>query len=143
MPQEPSDPYNLQRFVDAQEPLYEQVRRELSAGRKASHWMWFIFPQIVGLGYSSMAARYAISGNLEAAAYSSHPVLSARLRVCTALVNAVEGRTLEEIFGNPDDLKFRSCMTLFSICAKDSQVFQDALDKYFAGEGDPLTLSRL
>ena len=137
------DPFDLQRFVDTQAPLYEQVLRELRAGRKQSHWMWFVFPQIAGLGYSPMAVRYAISGREEAAAYDAHPVLGARLRECTALVNQVEGRTAHQIFGSPDDLKFRSCMTLFSLCAADPRIYQDSLDRYFEGAGDPLTIDRL
>jgi uncharacterized protein (DUF1810 family) len=137
------DPFDPQRFVDAQAPVYEQVLRELRAGRKQSHWMWFVFPQIAGLGYSPLAVRYAISGREEAAAYDAHPVLGARLRECTALVNQVEGRTAHQIFGSPDDLKFRSCMTLFSLCAANTQIFQDALDTYFNGAGDPLTIDRL
>jgi uncharacterized protein (DUF1810 family) len=137
------DPFDQQRFVDAQAPVYEQVLRELRAGRKQSHWMWFVFPQIAGLGYSPMAVRYAISDREEAAAYDAHPVLGARLRECTALVNQVEGRTAHQIFGSPDDLKFRSCMTLFSLCAADARVFQDALDTYFNGAGDTLTIDRL
>ncbi len=124
-------------------PVYERVLDELRAGRKTSHWMWFVFPQIAGLGYSSMAQRYAISGRDEAEAYAEHPVLGDRLRECTALVNAVEGRTVHQIFGSPDDLKFRSSMTLFSLCAAEPQVFQDALDKYFGGEPDPQTVARL
>ena len=140
---EQDDPYDLQRFVDAQAPAYDQVIAELRAGRKTSHWMWFVFPQVEGLGYSAMAQRYAISGRDEATAYDRHPVLGPRLRECTALVNAVEGRTAHQIFGSPDDLKFRSCMTLFSLCADDPQPFQDALEKYFDGEGDVATTSRL
>src|SRR5690606_25094935 len=98
------DPHDLQRFLDAQAPVYEQVLRELRAGRKSSHWMWFIFPQVAGLGFSSMSRRYAISGRDEARAYAEHPVLGARLRECTELVNAVQGRSLREIFGSPDDM---------------------------------------
>ncbi len=138
-----NDEYDLQRFVQAQDGVYEQVLRELRAGRKTSHWMWFVFPQIEGLGYSSMAQRYAISGRAEAEAYLRHPVLGPRLWECTALVNAVEGRTLHEIFGSPDDMKFRSSMTLFAACAEDAVVFQAALDKYCDGVGDTLTLARL
>ena len=138
-----NDPFNLQRFVGAQSPVYEQVLRELRAGRKTSHWMWFVFPQIEGLGYSPMAQRYAIRGRAEAEAYAAHPVLGPRLRECTTLVNAVEGKTANQVFGSPDDLKFRSCMTLFRYCAPDWQVFQAALDKYFGGAGDTLTLARL
>lgn len=138
-----NDEFDLQRFVDAQAPIYEQVLRELHTGRKTSHWMWFVFPQIDGLGYSSMAQRYAISGRAEAAAYLKHPVLGARLRECTTLVNAVEARTVHEIFGSPDDLKFRSSMTLFKACAEDAEPFAAALEKYFDGLDDPLTLARL
>jgi uncharacterized protein (DUF1810 family) len=138
-----NDPFNLQRFLDAQDAVYEQVLRELRAGRKTSHWMWFVFPQIEGLGFSPMATRYAISGRDEAVAYAEHTVLGPRLRECTSLVNAVEGRSIHQIFGSPDDLKFRSCMTLFRHREADWQVFQDALDKYFGGAGDPLTLARL
>ncbi|HEX5368808.1 MAG TPA: DUF1810 domain-containing protein [Dehalococcoidia bacterium] len=138
-----NDEFDLQRFVDAQAPVYEQVLMELHAGRKTSHWMWFVFPQIDGLGYSSMAQRYAISGRAEAAAYLKHPVLGARLRECTTLVNAVEARTVHEIFGSPDDLKFRSSMTLFKACAEDAEPFAAALEKYFDGLDDPLTLARL
>lgn len=137
------DPYHLQRFVDAQEPVYDQVLRELRAGRKTSHWMWFIFPQIAGLGHSSTSRYYAISGREEAEAYLAHPLLGARLRECTSLVNAVQGRSAHQIFGSPDDLKFRSCMTLFAECAEDGAVFRAALEKYFGGEKDPLTLERL
>jgi uncharacterized protein (DUF1810 family) len=138
-----NDPYDLQRFVEAQDPVYERVRSEMLTGRKASHWMWFVFPQIAGLGYSSMAQRYAIGSRAEAAAYESHPVLGARLRECTGLVKAVEGRTAHEILGSPDDLKFRSCMTLFTLCAADPTPYREALDKYFGGETDPLTVARL
>ena len=137
------DEYDLQRFVEAQDGVYEQALRELRAGRKTSHWMWFVFPQIEGLGYSSMAQRYAIAGRAEAEAYLRHPVLGPRLRECTALVNAVEGRTLHEIFGSPDDMKFRSSMTLFAACTGDASMFQAALDKYCGGERDPMTLERL
>jgi uncharacterized protein (DUF1810 family) len=137
------DRFNLQRFVEAQGPVYEQIRRELETGRKTSHWMWFVFPQIAGLGSSSMARRYAISGRDEAVAYAAHAVLGARLRECTGLVNAVEGRTAHRIFGSPDDIKFRSSMTLFALCAGDREVFQAALDKYFDGERDGLTEAQL
>jgi uncharacterized protein (DUF1810 family) len=137
------DPYSLERFVQAQDAVYERVCDELRAGRKTSHWMWFIFPQIAGLGYSGMAQRYAISNRAEAVAYADHPVLGARLRECTGLVNAVKGLTVSQIFGSPDDLKFRSSMTLFALTASAPQTFQGALDKYFDGQGDPLTLARL
>ncbi|MGF1624070.1 MAG: DUF1810 domain-containing protein [Alphaproteobacteria bacterium] len=138
-----ADPYCLQRFVDAQDRVYPQVLAELRAGVKASHWMWFVFPQIVGLGSSPMARRYAISGRQEAAAYAGHAVLGPRLRECTGLVNAVAGRSAHDIFGSPDDIKFRSSMTLFSRCADDAQPFLDALATYFAGAPDPQTLQRL
>ena len=137
------DGYDLQRFIDAQEPIYDRVLSELSRGRKSSHWMWFVFPQIAGLGYSPMARRYAIHSRAEALAYADHPVLGARLRECTEFVNKAESRTIRQIFGSPDDMKFRSSMTLFSLCASDPAVFQTALDKYFDGVGDPLTLAWL
>src|SRR5437773_610573 len=126
-----NDPFNLQRFVEAQAAVYERVRVELGRGRKVSHWMWFVFPQIAGLGDSEMSRRYAISGREEARAYAEHPVLGPRLVECTGLVNGLDGRTVHEIFGSPDDMKFRSSMTLFSLCAGESQAFRDALEKYF------------
>jgi uncharacterized protein (DUF1810 family) len=137
------DRYNLQCFVDAQSQVYESVCAELGEGRKRSHWMWFIFPQIQGLGHSATAARFAISSREEARAYLDHPVLGPRLRECTGLVNLVDGRTISEILGYPDDLKFRSCMTLFAKATDDNQVFLDALRKYCGGEFDPLTLGRM
>jgi uncharacterized protein (DUF1810 family) len=137
------DPYNLQHFVDAQAPVFEQVRAELRAGRKRSHWMWFVFPQIAGLGHSEMARRYAISSLDEAKAYLAHPVLGARLRECTELVSKVDGRSVGEIFGYPDDLKFHSSMTLFARATGDYGVFEAALKKYFGGKPDPETLKRL
>jgi uncharacterized protein (DUF1810 family) len=137
------DPYNLQRFVDAQDPVYEQVRAELRDGRKRSHWMWFVFPQIQGLGESVMAQRFAISSLAEASAYLRHPILGARLRECTQLVNLAEGHPIRHIFGYPDDLKFRSSMTLFAHAAQDKEAFLAALRKYFDGEPDPLTQQRL
>jgi uncharacterized protein (DUF1810 family) len=133
----------LERFLDAQKHLYHQARAELEAGRKTSHWMWFIFPQIQGLGSSELARRYAISSIEEARAYVEHPVLGTRLRECTRLVNRVEKRPIEEIFPYPDDLKFRSSMTLFARAAADNAVFLDALNKYFGGEFDRKTLERL
>jgi uncharacterized protein (DUF1810 family) len=137
------DPYDLQRFVDAQRLVYEQARLELAAGQKRSHWMWFVFPQISGLGSSAMAAKFEIGSLAEATAYLEHPLLGSRLRECTALVNAIEDKPIERIFGYPDDLKFRSSMTLFSRAAADGAPFVAALDKYFGGEPDPLTLRRL
>jgi uncharacterized protein (DUF1810 family) len=138
-----SDPNNLQRFVEAQNPVYDEVCSELRNGRKKSHWMWFIFPQVEGLGSSQMARKFAISSLAEAAAFLAHPVLGPRLTECTRLVNLVAGRPIEEIFGYPDDLKFRSSMTLFAHAAPDNRVFTDALQKYFSGEFDPATLARL
>jgi uncharacterized protein (DUF1810 family) len=138
-----SDPYKLQRFVDAQAPVYKQVISELRAGRKRSHWMWFVFPQIAGLGRSDMARRYAISSLDEAKAYLAHPVLGPRLRECTALVNEVQGSSVDEIFGYPDDLKFGSSMTLFARAATDNRVFDTALKRYFGGKADAQTLAQL
>jgi uncharacterized protein (DUF1810 family) len=138
-----ADPYNLQRFVDAQQPVYEEVVRELRQGDKRTHWMWFIFPQIQGIGNSPTAQYYAISGIDEARSYLSHPVLGPRLRECTEIVNGVQGRSLDAIFGYPDNLKFRSSMTLFQRASEDGAVFESALRKYCGGEKDPLTLSRL
>lgn len=137
-----ADPYNLERFVQAQNPVYQQVCAELAAGRKTSHWMWFVFPQISGLGSSPMSQHYAIASLKVARAYLDHPLLGARLRDCTQAVLAVEGRSAHEIFGTPDDLKFRSSMTLFDV-ASPEDIFHAALDKYFNGEGDQLTLKRL
>ena len=138
-----SDPYNLQRFVDAQTSVYAHVVAELRDGRKRSHWMWFIFPQIAGLGSSPTAQHFAISGRAEALAYLAHPTLGPRLRECTELVNQVPDRTVDEIFGYPDDLKFRSSVTLFAAVAPGEQVFRATLDKYFAGEPDAATLALL
>ena len=138
-----SNPYDLQRFVDAQNPVYDQVCAELRDGRKKSHWMWFVFPQIEGLGSSPMARKFAISSLAEAAAYLEHPVLGPRLTECTRLVNLVEGRSIGQIFGRPDDLKFRSSMTLFARASLDNQVFVDTLQRHFKGEFDPATLERL
>ncbi len=137
------DPFDLQRFVRAQDPVYPRVLDELRRGRKTTHWMWYVFPQLAGLGHSPMAVRYAIGSRAEAAAYLGHPILGARLRECTALVLAAEGRTIADIFGPPDDLKFRSCMTLFAEVAGDKQLFRDALQKYFAGAPDRRTLDLL
>ncbi|MGC2208649.1 MAG: DUF1810 domain-containing protein [Candidatus Korobacteraceae bacterium] len=138
-----NDPHNLKRFVDAQQPVYEQVCDELRAGSKRSHWMWFIFPQMKGLGHSGMADYYGIASRPEAEAYLAHPVLGARLIECTRLVNQVEGRSINQILGYPDDLKFRSSMTLFASAASGNQIFEEALQKYFDGKPDPLTLKLL
>lgn len=138
-----TDPFHLQRFVDAQDPVYRQVCSELRAGRKSSHWMWFIFPQIEGLGNSPTAQYYAISGRTEAQSYLQHPVLGPRLRECTELVNQVQNRSSEEIFGAVDEMKFRSSMTLFAKVADDSGAFVEALQKFYGGNRDELTLARL
>ena len=138
-----NDPYNLQRFVDAQDPVFDEVRAELRAGRKRGHWMWFIFPQIKGLGRSQLASTYAIASREEAAAYLGHPVLGPRLRECTRLVNLIAGRSIEDFLGYPDDRKFRSSMTLFAHASNDNQVFLDALEKYFDGDSDRLTLAQM
>lgn len=137
------DPFDLQRFVEAQAPVYPRVVAELRAGRKQSHWMWFIFPQIEGLGFSAMAHRYAIGSRAEAVAYLDHPLLGSRLRECTALVNAVEGKDIRAILGSPDDMKFRSSMSLFAKAAPDNTDFLAALGKYYGGEFDPATVARL
>ena len=138
-----NDPYNLRRFVDVQDPVYERVCAELRGGRKSTHWMWFIFPQLRGLGQSQMAHTFGISSRAEGQAYLEHPVLGPRIRECTRLVNLVEGRSIEQIFGYPDDLKFRSSMTLFASVQAEDPIFQDALKKYFRGESDPRTLDLL
>ena len=140
------DRYDLRRFVEAQAGVYERVCAELRAGRKRSHWMWFVFPQIRGLGSSEIAVRYAISGREEALAYLEHAVLGARLRECAGTVVGVEGWTVEEIFGYPDDLKFHSSMTLFAKAAEANEadeVFGEALEKYFDGAMDGGTLERI
>ena len=137
------DRFALRRFVDAQRPVYEAVLGELRAGRKRSHWMWFIFPQIAGLGRSSMAQRFALSSLDEAVAYIAHPVLGPRLRECARLVAGIEGRSIAEIFGDPDDLKFRSSMTLFARAAPEEPIFEECLRRYFSGVSDPQTLARL
>ena len=137
------DRFQLQRFVDAQQPVYETVLGELRAGRKRSHWMWFIFPQIAGLGHSAMADRFALSSLDEAVAYLAHSVLGQRLRECSVLVAGIEGRSIAEIFGSPDDMKFRSSMTLFALAEPEEPIFAACLKKYFAGQPDPQTLARL
>jgi uncharacterized protein (DUF1810 family) len=138
-----NDPFGLQRFVIAQEPAIGRVLDELRRGRKASHWMWFVFPQIAGLGFSTMAQMYAMGSPDEARAYLAHPVLGTRLRECTKAVLDVEGRGAHEIFGSPDNMKFRSSMTLFAAAAPEETLFRAALDKYFGGEEDALTLNKL
>jgi uncharacterized protein (DUF1810 family) len=137
------DEFNLDRFVTAQDPVYDRVLAELRAGRKQSHWMWFVFPQVAGLGHSVMAATYAIRSLEEAKAYLAHPVLGARLRECTQLVLNIDGRSAREIFGAPDDLKFRSSMTLFALAAPHESHFRDALARYFDGKRDEATVRML
>lgn len=136
-------PYDIARFAAAQAPVIEAVRAELAAGEKRSHWMWFVFPQIAGLGSTDMARRYAIASLDEARAYLADPVLGPRLVELTALVNAVESRTAHEIFGSPDDLKFRSSMTLFALARPDEPAFRLALARYYGGAPDPRTLEIL
>ena len=140
------DPYDLRRFVNAQQQVFERVCGELRQGQKQSHWMWFIFPQIKGLGHSEMAQRFAISSRQEAEAYLAHPILGLRLRECSQIVADLEGRGVEDIFGYPDDMKFRSSMTLFVLVAQataDGEVFRRCLEKYFEGEADPATVAQL
>ena len=135
--------YDLRRFVDAQRGIYEQALAELREGRKRSHWMWFIFPQIAGLGSSPTARHYAIASLAEARAYLEHAVLGERLRTCTDATNAHAAREAHEIFGSPDDMKFRSSMTLFGQAAPEETRFRTALDLFYRGEQDLLTLERL
>ena len=137
-----TDPFDLQRFVDAQAPIYAQVVAELRRGQKQSHWMWFVFPQLAGLGHSAMAQRFAIVSREEAVSYLGHAVLGSRLKECTALVRAVEGRTVREILGSPDDLKFQSSLTLLSAVSPDPE-FSAALAKFYGGRPDQRTLDLL
>jgi uncharacterized protein (DUF1810 family) len=141
--QSAADPFDLKRFVDAQAPVYRHVVEELRGGRKRSHWMWFVFPQLRGLGGSPTAVRYGISSLDEARAYLRHELLGPRLHECTQLVNKVQGRSVAEIFGSPDDLKLRSSMTLFCRATDANQDFVALLDKYYGGRDDPLTVARL
>ena len=137
------DPFALQRFVAAQEGVYDDVVAELRAGRKRSHWMWFVFPQIAGLGSSAMAKRYAIASLAEARAYLDHPVLGDRLRTCTDLVLAARGGDITAILGSPDDMKLRSAMTLFGRAAPGEARFGAVLDRFFGGAPDAATLALL
>jgi uncharacterized protein (DUF1810 family) len=139
----PTDVFNLQRFVDAQATVYDTVLAELRAGAKRSHWIWFIFPQLAGLGRSPTAARFAISSLAEAQAYLDHDILGPRLRQCTHLVNSTEGRSVDDIFGWPDDLKVRSSMTLFARATPDNADFVRLLEKFYGGEEDPATVALL
>ena len=134
---------DLNRFVEAQNPVYAQVCAELAAGAKRSHWMWFVFPQLRGLGHSAMAVHYGLASAAEARSYWQRPLLGARLKECTQLVLAVQRKSALEIFGTPDDMKFRSCMTLFAHSAAGEPVFLDALARYFAGQQDERTLALL
>ena len=138
-----SNQFDLERFVQAQEPVYPSVLAELRAGHKRTHWMWFVFPQIAGLGTSAMAQRYAIGSADEAAAYLAHPVLGRRLRECAGIVAALDGDSAGAIFSHPDELKFHSSMSLFADVAPDEAVFQACIDKYFEGQPDAETLARL
>ncbi|ESP90072.1 DUF1810 domain-containing protein [Candidatus Halobonum tyrrellensis] len=138
-----SDPHDLERFVEAQDPVIAEVKEELRSGRKRTHWMWYVFPQMEGLGRSRTARRYAIGSRAEAEAYLAHPILGPRLRRCTRLATAVEGRSANDVFGSPDDLKFRSSMTLFDAVADDPTPFRAALQRYYGGEPDPKTLEIL
>ena len=138
-----SDPYDLQRFVDAQEPVYDDVLAELAAGRKRSHWMWFVFPQLRGLGHSAMAEHYGLASLDEARAYASHPLLGARLRRSVELLLAAPGSDAEAILGSIDALKLRSCLTLFALAAPDEALFGRALERFHAGVSDPGTLRLL
>ncbi|MBP1851020.1 DUF1810 domain-containing protein [Rhizobium halophytocola] len=137
------DPYDLNRFVKAQAPFYEQAVRELLRGRKMTHWMWFIFPQLEGLGSSIPARRYAITSVDEARAYLAHPVLGPRLKECACILLGHQGRTAEQIFGRTDMLKLRSSMTLFALASKQRSVFREVLDRYYNGKSDSLTLDRV
>jgi uncharacterized protein (DUF1810 family) len=137
------DPFDLRRFVDAQARVYDTVLGELRDGRKRSHWMWFVFPQLRGLGSSPTAVRFSISSIDEARAYLVHELLGPRLRECVGLVAGIDGRTAEEIFGWPDDMKLRSSMTLFARAADDNADFIAVLEKYYGGREDPATLARL
>jgi len=137
------DPYDLQRFIDAQHPVYEQVKRELAHGAKTSHWMWFVFPQLGALGRSATARHFGIASRDEALAYARHPLLGARLRECAGLVLAVKGRTAREIFGPTDELKLGSSMTLFEAVVPEEPLFGRVIDRYFDGRRDARTLELL
>jgi uncharacterized protein (DUF1810 family) len=139
----PDDPYDLNRFLTAQEGVYERALAELNRGQKRTHWMWFIFPQIDGLGYSPTAKRYSIKSLEEARQYLDHPVLGKRLLKCTEAVLALKGGSVSEIFGYPDDMKFKSSMTLFEKIAGSGSAFSSALDRYCHGERDAATLRLL
>ncbi len=137
------DAFDLSRFVNAQADVYAAALAEIRSGRKRSHWMWFVFPQIAGLGTSQMSRHYAIGSLAEARAYLRHPLLGPRLIEALRAVLDIEGRTAADIFGTPDDMKLRSCATLFAAAAPEEMVFQRVIDTYFGGHADPLTLARL
>ena len=139
----PDDPHDLGRFVAAQEGDYQVALREITAGRKRTHWMWYVFPQIDGLGFSSMAQRYAIKGADEARAYLAHPLLGERLRACAQAALGHEGKSATEIFGTPDDLKLRSSATLFAAVTEEGSVFHRLLARFYPAGPDPATLRRL
>lgn len=138
-PAEP-DPFHLDRFVRAQEPDYDRALKEIAGGRKRSHWMWYIFPQVAGLGLSSTSQRYAIGSLDEARAYLGHPILGSRLLECAEATLNVKGRSAHDIFGSPDDMKLRSSATLFALVSPDDSVFHRVLEKYFEGNRDKRTL---
>ena len=138
-----NDPFNLRRFVDAQAAVYQQALAEIRAGHKRSHWMWFIFPQLAGLGSSPMSEHFAISSRAEGEAYLAHPVLGARLRECSSALLALRVRSASEVFGHPDDLKLRSSMTLFAWVAEPRSIFEHVLDTLFGGERDAITVRLL
>ncbi len=140
---DPEDPFDLARFVTAQESVYDDALAELRAGRKRTHWMWFIFPQVEGLGFSAMSHRYGITGLDEAQAYLDHPVLGENLTQCAQAILAVDGRSANQIFGSPDDMKLKSSMTLFARAAEPGSVFARVLEKYFSGALDSETLRRI
>lgn len=139
----PEDRFDLNRFVQAQEEIYSRALAEINRGRKQSHWMWFVFPQIDGLGYSSTARFYAIKSRDEAQAYLTHPLLGKRLFECSEALLKIKAKSAEEIFGYPDDLKLRSCMTLFASISEAGSVFSRVLDQYYGGQADPQTLALL
>ena len=138
-----SDPYNLKRFLDAQATIYDRVLAELTDGQKRSHWMWYIFPQYKALGFSSMSKKYAIKSLDEARAYLNHPILGDRLLECTRTVLGITGRSVHEIFGSPDDLKLRSCATLFSVVSPADSLFVQLLERFYNGQRDAKTLQLL
>ena len=140
---EDNDPFRLSRFVEAQDGVYAQALAEIRGGRKRTHWMWFVFPQLKGLGASAMAEHFGIAGPDEARAYLDHPVLGPRLVECVESLNALPHHSASEIFGYPDDLKLRSCATLFASASSAGSAFEHLLDKYFAGQRDERTLELL